>query len=81
MKEVTEKIMLSFSDPLLVIGLASEALSGFPIIRGRFERILKLYQEMFQFLDGIIDEHVKQNDYKEEFEPRVSLEVVRGGVY
>jgi hypothetical protein len=71
LKEIVEKMMKGFSDPLLTVSMGNEFLLSFPIIKPRFEKVLAIFDELAEFLTAIIDDHIKQNDYTNEIEPQV----------
>ncbi|KAI6171090.1 (pine wood nematode) hypothetical protein [Aphelenchoides bicaudatus] len=60
MNETTEKITHSFNDPIFILSITSSFMTSLPIFRDKFQG----------FLDGIVEDHLKNNDYKQDFEPR-----------
>lgn len=62
--------MENFSDPLLNIAISSDILLTLPIFKPRFDRAVNLFSEIFSFLNGIIDDHQKTNDYSNDIEPQ-----------
>lgn len=73
MKEIVNSILKCFADPLLNIAANSPFLCSLPVIKPRYEKSVELFNRVFKFVDGIIDDHVKNTDYSSEIEPRVGL--------
>ncbi|KAI6240329.1 (pine wood nematode) hypothetical protein [Aphelenchoides fujianensis] len=70
LKEVSEKIMLSFSNPLLLFTINSCTLSKLPLLRIPFDRVVKLQLEMRDYLEEVVDEKLRTIDYSaDDFEP------------
>ncbi|KAI6206304.1 (pine wood nematode) hypothetical protein [Aphelenchoides besseyi] len=71
LKEVTEKIMKDFSKPLMSIIISTPTLAKLPVLRQVIEKAGNLSQPIFEFLNRMIDEHLKLNDYTDNnFEPQ-----------
>ncbi|KAI6184603.1 hypothetical protein M3Y97_00614200 [Aphelenchoides bicaudatus] len=68
MKRITEKMMEQFSDPLLNMAISSSFFINFPLIKPKYQAVLALFEDLKAFLGGIIDDHIKNNDYSNEIE-------------
>lgn len=66
-------MMENFSDPLLNMAINSSFFTGFPLIKDKYQSVLSLFEELKTFLCGVIDDHVKNNDYTTEIEPQVDF--------
>ncbi|KAI6240313.1 (pine wood nematode) hypothetical protein [Aphelenchoides fujianensis] len=71
LKDVTEEMMKSFADPFLNIAATSKTVAKLPIFRDRLAAAGRRFKKIFDYLDGIIEEHLKLNDYSNDsFEPQ-----------
>ncbi|KAI6172740.1 (pine wood nematode) hypothetical protein [Aphelenchoides besseyi] len=71
LKELLEKIMLSFASPILMLAMMNEFMSKLPIFRSRFRACVELNLEIRNFIEKCVDEHLASTDYSaDEFEPR-----------
>ncbi|KAI6174317.1 (pine wood nematode) hypothetical protein [Aphelenchoides besseyi] len=71
LREVTEKMMKNFSDPLLNLAVSNPTISKLPVFSQIMERAGKVSRPIFEFLNHMIDEHLKLNDYTDDnFEPQ-----------
>ncbi|KAI6192786.1 (pine wood nematode) hypothetical protein [Aphelenchoides fujianensis] len=66
MKELSERIVSLFVDPVIGTLARSELLSSLPFVRKRLEPIVSAYKRIYSHLDEVIDQHLKQNDYSDE---------------
>lgn len=70
LKETATKFMRCFSNPLVQLASIYPLLNKLPVVKGYFEEIVGYSNQILHFLEGIIDEHAKTQDYSEEMEPR-----------
>ncbi|KAI6183427.1 (pine wood nematode) hypothetical protein [Aphelenchoides bicaudatus] len=70
LKDTTEKMMKSFARPSVNLASIYPLLAKLPPCKEPFNELVSLFNEVTYFLDGIIDEHIKTQDYSEEAEPR-----------
>jgi hypothetical protein len=77
MKKITEKMMETFSDPLLNMAISSSFFTGFPVIKDRYQRAIDLFDELKAFLLKVIEDHIEKNDYTNEIEPHVTLVMLK----
>lgn len=73
MKKTVDQIMEGFTDPIFSMAMGSPFLAKLPVFKPRFDKIVNLFAELFNFLEGIIEDHIKNNDYSGEVEARVSI--------
>lgn len=71
LKEIMDKIMKGFGDPIMGIAILSSFAHKLPIFKQRYDEGIDLNHQILDFLDSIIEDHIKNNDYKNEIEPMV----------
>ena len=69
LKETTETMMKTFGDPLLNVAIASDFVAKLPVFKQKLNYAVSLFHVIFKFMDGVIDEHSKSNNYKNDAEP------------
>lgn len=62
--------MKSFAKPTVNLASIYPLLAKLPPCKEPFEETVRLFNEIGSFLDGVIAEHIKTQDYSEEMEPR-----------
>ncbi|KAI6206167.1 (pine wood nematode) hypothetical protein [Aphelenchoides besseyi] len=71
LREITEQMMKNFSNPLLNFAVSNPSIAKLPVFRQVMEKAGKVSQPIFEFLNRMIDEHLKLNDYTDHnFEPQ-----------
>lgn len=63
-------MMKTFADPIVGLCIFIPFLQKIPPFKAKFETGIELFKEVFKFLDGVIDQHKQQNDYRTLAEPR-----------
>ncbi|KAI6237534.1 (pine wood nematode) hypothetical protein [Aphelenchoides besseyi] len=70
MKRITDDLMKVLVDPLLHMGVHSSYLTKIPPFRSRVQKACALFDEIFNFLGSVIDDHLAEHDYTHgPFEP------------
>ncbi|KAI6185418.1 (pine wood nematode) hypothetical protein [Aphelenchoides besseyi] len=70
MKQITDDLMKVLVDPLLHMGVHSSYLTKIPPFRSRVQKACALFDEIFNFLGSVIDDHLADHDYTHgPFEP------------
>ncbi|KAI6196404.1 (pine wood nematode) hypothetical protein [Aphelenchoides besseyi] len=69
LRESAERMMKSFSDPLMIIAVTSKLFRRLPIIKQRLEKAVGYARDIFDFMERVIDNHIEQNDYENMQEP------------
>lgn len=62
--------MKTFADPLVSTAVFIPLLRKMPYFGTKFYYAIDLFNEIFAFIDNVIDQHKKHNDYKTLNEPR-----------
>jgi len=70
LKELTERMMKNFSDPLLNMAISSDFLCSIPPFKSKFQLSIDLFGELTSYLYGVVDEHINNNDYSVDMEPQ-----------
>jgi hypothetical protein len=73
LKSTVDGIMKNMADPLTSMAVTIPSLSKFPVFKSRYQEGINLHHQILDFLDAIIEDHIKNNDYSNEIEPRVSI--------
>ncbi|KAI6234008.1 Unspecific monooxygenase [Aphelenchoides fujianensis] len=69
LKQTLDKVMKSFADPFVLMGILSDWLRGLPVFKQRVGRSIALMNEIFDFMRSVVDKHEHQNDYETMEEP------------
>ncbi|KAI6220893.1 (pine wood nematode) hypothetical protein [Aphelenchoides fujianensis] len=69
LKRTTDALVQAVVDPVLHMGVHSHLLAKIPPFRSRIQRLCSLFDEIADFLGGVIDDHLRDHDYAEVHEP------------
>lgn len=65
-----DEMMKKFSNPIAILPVFVPFLRKFPYFKAKFAAALEYFQKVYDFIDRVIDQHKRQNDYKTMVEPR-----------
>ena len=60
----------NFGNPLFHLAISSEFIASLPYFKSKVDHATSLFNIIFNFLESIIDDHLKANDYTSDMEPQ-----------